>query len=139
MVPKLIRGLLRSGFAMELAKGGARWSYRRENRAFGLWLNFLFDNMKKGFRKERPVAWISAFTPSEIPYAFDLHPFLPEVVACLAAHVGVSERARTEPLLHGSLLLLSVWCGIGIGRIPSEARSHHLHLSPLRWGTPVLS
>jgi benzoyl-CoA reductase/2-hydroxyglutaryl-CoA dehydratase subunit BcrC/BadD/HgdB len=116
LVPRIIRGLLRSGFAMELAKGGAKWSYRRENRAFGLWLDFLFDTMKMGFSKERPVVWISAFTPSEIPYAFDLNPILPEVIASLAAHLGVSEHTISiaERNLYSTDLCSFYRCGAGL-------------------------
>ncbi len=116
LVPKLIRGLLRSSFAMELAKGAAKWSYRREIRAFGLWLDFLFDTMKAGFRRERPVAWISAFTPSEIPYALDLEPILPEVIASLAAYIGVSEHAisMAEQNLYSTDLCSFYRCGAGL-------------------------
>jgi benzoyl-CoA reductase/2-hydroxyglutaryl-CoA dehydratase subunit BcrC/BadD/HgdB len=116
LLPKLVGGLLGSGFAMELAKGGVKWSYRKETSAFGLWLDFLFDNLKRGFRRERPVAWISAFTPSEIPYAFDLHPILPEVIACLAAHLGVSQRAISvaEQNLYSADLCSFYRCGAGL-------------------------
>jgi benzoyl-CoA reductase/2-hydroxyglutaryl-CoA dehydratase subunit BcrC/BadD/HgdB len=114
--PRVIRGLLRSGIAMELAKGVAKWSYRKENRAFGLWLDFLFDTMKRGFRKERPVVWISAFTPTEIPYVLDLEPVLPEVIASLAAYVGVSDHAisMAEQNLYSTDLCSFYRCGAGL-------------------------
>ena len=116
MFPKAMRGFLRSGFTMELAKWATKWSYRRENKAFWLWLDFLFDTMKRGFHRERPVAWISAFTPSEVAYALDLHPILPEVIACLAAHVGVSEHAisRAEQDLYSTDLCSFYRCGAGL-------------------------
>ncbi len=116
LAPRVIRRLLRSGFAMELAKGAAKWSYRRESRAFKLWLGFLFDSMKRGFCKERPVVWISAFTPSEIPYALGLEPVLPEVIACLAAHMGMSDHAisMAERNLYSTDLCSFYRCGAGL-------------------------
>ncbi len=116
LAPKVIRGFLRSNSAMGLAKVAAKWSYRRESRAFKLWLDFLFDSMKKGFHKERPVAWISAFTPSEIPYAFNLDPILPEVIACLAAHMGVSDHpiSMAEHNLYSTDLCSFYRCGAGL-------------------------
>jgi benzoyl-CoA reductase/2-hydroxyglutaryl-CoA dehydratase subunit BcrC/BadD/HgdB len=116
LVTKVIGRFLRSGFAMELAKGASKWSYRKENRAFRLWLDFLFDTMKKGFRKERPVVWISAFTPTEIPYILDLEPVLPEVIACLAAYIGVSGHAISiaEQKLYSTDLCSFYRCGAGL-------------------------
>ena len=116
LVPKVIRRLLRSGLAMEMAKAAAKWSSRRENRAFPFWLDFLFDTPKRGFRKGRPVVWISAFTPSEIPYVFDLHPVLPEVIACLAAHIGVSDHAisMAEGNLYSADVCSFYRCGAGL-------------------------
>ena len=116
LAPRVIKGLLRSGFALELAKGAAKWSSRKESRAFKLWLDFLFDSMKGGFRRERPVVWISAFTPSEIPYAFNLDPMLPEVIACLAAHMGASDSAisMAEQSLYSTDLCSFYRCGVGL-------------------------
>ncbi len=116
LIRKAIRGFLRSRFAMAMARTGTKWFYRKEHEAFALWLGFLFENVTKGFGRKRPVVWISAFTPCELPLAFDLHPILPEVMGCVAAHVGASEYAisMAERNLYSPDLCSFYRCGAGL-------------------------
>ncbi|MDI6710146.1 MAG: 2-hydroxyacyl-CoA dehydratase family protein [Thermoanaerobacterales bacterium] len=63
------------------------WKATRMAAAFGL------DLTAAAYRRKNPVAWTSAFFPTELLYAMGIVPFAPETASAAAASLGVAEAA----------------------------------------------
>jgi len=86
LIKPLFRLPLTSGLITRLIK----LAYIKGERSLQRFLDFLLWQLRAAFNRERPVVWVSVFTPSEIIYALDMIPFYPEVMAGLLASLGKS-------------------------------------------------
>jgi len=65
----------------------------REKEPYRIWLRFLIDILIDAFGKKRKaVIWMNSMTPTEIAYAFDAIPIMPEVIASIVSNIGLSGR-----------------------------------------------
>lgn len=64
-----------------------QWEATRMAAVFGL------DLTAAAYRRKNPVAWTSAFFPTELLYAMDIIPFAPETASAAAASLGLAEAA----------------------------------------------
>ncbi|MEW6425522.1 MAG: 2-hydroxyacyl-CoA dehydratase family protein [Bacillota bacterium] len=75
-------------FFLEMA--GSLWRPGKLNRHTKASLLFAIKLMRRASRGTRPVVWTNVYTPPELIWAWGGIPFMPEVAAAVAAHLGWS-------------------------------------------------
>jgi len=59
-------------------------------------INFSMEILKKNFGKNSTVVMSNVFMPTEIFYALDIYPILPEVASAVSANFGISSPTLYE-------------------------------------------
>lgn len=86
-----------------------------ENPGFKVWVRFLLDISRRAYLRKRPVVWMNAFAPVELAYGLNMVPFMPEIIACMAAYLGWSRRPIALADTHISTDLCSFYrCALGL-------------------------